>query len=57
MDMKALNKANKAIRHAATDIWESAYLCGGYRMKRAAKVAAKRANRRLGKAVIAHELP
>lgn len=53
--MKDRNKAQKAMNAAKSDVWESAYLAGGYRMKKDAKRAGKRASRRQAKAVIRDE--
>ena len=50
--MRDANKATKAQRGAGIDIWESRYVCGGRSMKRNGKRTAKRAQRRLNKALI-----
>lgn len=49
---KQVNKAQKAHSAAKSDVWESAFLVGGKRMKAAAKKAGKRAVRRQAKAYI-----
>jgi len=49
---KNANKAQKAIRSANLDIWESRYLVGARRMKQDAKRESKRASRREAKAHI-----
>lgn len=54
---KNANKAQKAIRSANLDIWESRYLVGARDMKRSAKRASKRASRREAKAQIRTEAP
>ncbi len=49
---KNINRALKAQRRADIDIWESQYVCGGYRMKKDGKRDYNRAQRRLDKALI-----
>jgi hypothetical protein len=53
--MRDHNKAVKAQRNAGIDIWESRYVYGGYRMRKDAKKANKRAQRRLNRALIAEQ--
>jgi hypothetical protein len=53
--MKNANQAIKAQRGAGIDIWESRYVCGGRSMKRDGKRTAKRAQRRLNKALISEQ--
>lgn len=50
--MKDINKYSHTILSASLDIWESQYLTGGYRMKKTAKKASKKAQRQLNKAII-----
>jgi len=52
MKNSAMNKALKSQSKADIDIWESQYVCGGYKMKKNGKKTFNRAQRRLDKAVI-----
>jgi len=47
-----INKLAKVQSKASIDIRESRYLCGGHRLKHEAKKVHKRAQRRMGKALI-----